>query len=79
MTKKKASKASASNFSKHDVKVGRRNGRTEIVINGQPITGQGSLIAVVRDSVPGDEIAIIVLRKGSRLTLTAKLVVRKSS
>ncbi|MBJ7367629.1 MAG: trypsin-like peptidase domain-containing protein [Ilumatobacteraceae bacterium] len=48
-------------------------------VNGQPITGQGSLIAVVRDAVPGDEISIIVLRKGSRLTLTAKLVVRKSS
>ena len=48
-------------------------------VNDQPITGQGSLIAIVRDSVPGDEIIINVLRKGARLTLRAKLVVRKSS
>jgi len=45
-------------------------------INGQAITGQGALIAVVRDSAPGDVIKITVERDGISKTLTATLVAR---
>ena len=45
-------------------------------INGQAITGQGALIAVVRDSTPGDVIKITVERDGASKTFTATLVAR---
>jgi putative serine protease PepD len=45
-------------------------------VNGQTITGQGALIAVIRDSAPGDEVEIVVERGGERLTLTAVLAAR---
>ena len=45
-------------------------------INGQVITGQGALIAVVRDSAPGDVIKIKVERDGVVKDLTATLVAR---
>ena len=45
-------------------------------INGQAITGQGALIAIVRDSAPGDVIKIKVERSGVMKDLTATLVAR---
>ncbi len=60
-------------------KAGLRVDDIVLEVNDQPITGQGSLIAIVRDAIPGDEITISVLRKGARLVLTAKLVVRKGN
>jgi putative serine protease PepD len=45
-------------------------------INGQVITGQGALIAFVRDSAPGDVIKIKVERDGVTKDLTATLVAR---
>ena len=45
-------------------------------INGQAITGQGALIAIVRDSAPGDVIKIKVERDGVVKDLTATLVAR---
>ena len=45
-------------------------------INGQAISGQGAVIAVVRDSAPGDVIKIRVERDGVTKDLTATLVAR---
>jgi putative serine protease PepD len=45
-------------------------------INGKAISGQGALIAVVRDSAPGDVIKIKVERDGAVKDLTATLVAR---
>ena len=45
-------------------------------INNQPITGDTSLVAIIRDSAPGEEIEIVVERDGSRRTLTATLTAR---
>ena len=45
-------------------------------INGQLITGQGALIAIVRDSSPGDVIKIQVERDGIKKDITATLVAR---
>jgi putative serine protease PepD len=45
-------------------------------INDQAITGQGALIAIVRDSAPGDVIKIKVERGGVAKDLTATLVAR---
>jgi len=45
-------------------------------INGQAISGQGAVIAIVRDSAPGDVIKIKVERNGATKDLTATLVAR---
>jgi putative serine protease PepD len=45
-------------------------------INGQAISGQGAVIAIVRDSAPGDVIKIKVERDGATKDLTATLVAR---
>jgi putative serine protease PepD len=45
-------------------------------INDQAVTGQGALIAIIRDSQPGDTVTIVVERDGVRKTLTATLVSR---
>ena len=45
-------------------------------INGQAISGQGALIAIVRDSAPGDVIKFKVERDGVTKDLTATLVAR---
>jgi putative serine protease PepD len=47
-----------------------------LVINEQPITGQDALIAIVRDSAPGDTIKIEVERDGTRKELSAILIAR---
>ena len=46
-------------------------------INDQPITGDTSLVAIIRDSAPGDEIEIVVERNGVMRTLTATLTARE--
>lgn len=45
-------------------------------INDQPVTGDTSLVAIIRDSAPGEEIEIVVERDGSMRTLTATLTSR---
>lgn len=45
-------------------------------VNDQPITGQGALIGIIRDSAPGDKVTIVVSRDGKTVTLTATLVTR---
>jgi putative serine protease PepD len=45
-------------------------------INNQPVTGDTSLVAIIRDSAPGEEIEIVVERDGSMRTLTATLTSR---
>jgi len=57
---------------------GLRQGDVVLEINDQPITGQGALIAAVRDSAPGEEVEITVQRGSERLTLSATLGTRQS-
>jgi len=45
-------------------------------VNGQLITGDTSLVAVIRDSAPGDKITITVERNGKKQDLIATLVAR---
>lgn len=45
-------------------------------INGQTITGQGALIGIIRDSAPGEKVAVTIERNGKRQTLNATLVAR---
>lgn len=47
-------------------------------VNGQPITGQGALIGIIRDAAPGDKVEIIVKRGTENLTISATLVARPS-
>lgn len=46
-------------------------------INNQPITGDTSLVAIIRDSSPGEQVEIIVERDGVLRTLTATLTARE--
>lgn len=55
---------------------GVKVGDIVLEINNQPITGDTSLVAIIRDSAPGEEIEIVVERDGSRRTLTATLTAR---
>jgi S1-C subfamily serine protease len=45
-------------------------------VNGQLITGNTSLVAIIRDSAPGDRITITVERDGKKQDLIATLVAR---
>jgi len=45
-------------------------------VNGQEITGQGALIAIIRDSAPGDIVTIVVERDTKKVTVKATLVPR---
>ena len=45
-------------------------------INDQPIIGDEALVAIIRDSAPGETITIVVERDGKKVTLTATLVAR---
>jgi S1-C subfamily serine protease len=47
-------------------------------VNDTPITGQGALIGVIRDSKPGDTISMRVIRGKEELTLEAVLVAREN-
>lgn len=53
----------------------------DIVIraNDRPISGLGSLVALIRDGKPGTSITLIVLRDGELLTLTATLAERTTN
>jgi putative serine protease PepD len=55
---------------------GIQEGDIILEVNDQSISGQGALIAVIRDSAPGDEVEIVVERGDERLTLTATLAAR---
>jgi S1-C subfamily serine protease len=56
---------------------GLKVGDIVLEINKQPITGDTSLVAIIRDSAPGDEIEITVERDGVTRTLTATLTARE--
>jgi S1-C subfamily serine protease len=47
-----------------------------VAINGTTVTGQGSLIAVIRDASPGDKVTLTIDRDGVKKTLSATLVAR---
>jgi putative serine protease PepD len=47
-----------------------------LAVNGQPITGDTSLVAIIRDSAPGEKITITVERGGKKQDLIATLVAR---
>ena len=47
-----------------------------LLVNGQLITGNTSLVAIIRDSAPGDRITITVERDGKKQDLIATLVAR---
>jgi S1-C subfamily serine protease len=51
-------------------------GDVVIEAEGRAVTGQGSLIAAIRDSSPGTTLTFTVLRDGARLELAATLVER---
>jgi S1-C subfamily serine protease len=47
-----------------------------LAVNDQLITGETSLVAIIRDSAPGDKITITVERGGKKMDLIATLVAR---
>jgi len=47
-------------------------------VDGEPIDGQAAFVAAIRDSEPGAIVKIEILRGTKRLTVEAKLAVRKS-
>lgn len=57
-------------------KAGLRVNDVVLEVNGQTIDGDAALVAIIRDSAPGDKISIKVLRDGKKLDLTATLVSR---
>ena len=57
-------------------KAGLKVNDVVIAINGRTVTGQGALIAAIRDSAPGDKVTITVDRNGSRREVIATLTTR---
>lgn len=55
---------------------GLRTGDVILQIDDQTITGQNALIAIIRDSSPGEQVEIAIERDGERLMLKATLVAR---
>ncbi len=55
---------------------GLEAGDVVVATDGTPVDGQAAFIAAIRDKSPGDEIDIVVLRGGTRVTLTATLIER---
>lgn len=55
---------------------GLEAGDVVVETDGTPVDGQAAFIAAIRDKSPGDEIDIVVLRGGTRVTLTATLIER---
>ena len=47
-----------------------------VAVDDQPINGSEGLVGVVRDHSPGDQVAIVVVRDGAELTVTAMLAER---
>lgn len=58
---------------------GLRVGDIVIRANDRPISGLGSLVALIRDGKPGSAITLVVLRDGEVLTLTATLAERTTN
>lgn len=57
-------------------KAGVRVNDIVLSINDQPIMGDEALVAIIRDSAPGETITIIVERNGKKVNLTATLIAR---
>ena len=57
-------------------KAGVRTNDIVLSINDQPITGDEGLVAIIRDSAPGEKIVLIVERDGKKVTLEATLIAR---
>ncbi|MFM9132920.1 MAG: PDZ domain-containing protein [Actinomycetota bacterium] len=57
-------------------KAGLKVNDVVLSVDDQPITGQGALIGIIRDSTSGDKVSIVVSRDGEKITLTATLVPR---
>ncbi|MFM8946554.1 MAG: S1C family serine protease [Actinomycetota bacterium] len=55
---------------------GLEAGDVVVETDGTPVDGQAAFIAAIRDKSPGDDIDIVVLRGGTRVTLTATLIER---
>lgn len=55
---------------------GLEAGDVVVATDGTPVDGQAAFIAAIRDKSPGDAIDIVVLRGGTRVTLTATLIER---
>jgi len=51
-------------------------GDVVVQVDDSVVTGSAAVVAAVRDRGPGDEIAIVVLRDGERVTLTVTLTER---
>lgn len=58
-------------------KAGVRVNDIVLSINEQPIMGDEALVAIIRDSAPGEKITIVVERDGKKVTLNATLVARQ--
>lgn len=58
---------------------GLRAGDIVIRANDRPVSGVGSLVALIRDGKPGTTITMVVLRDGEVLTLTATLTQRTTN
>jgi putative serine protease PepD len=58
-------------------KAGVRVNDIVLSINEQPIMGDEALVAIIRDSAPGETITIVVERNGKTVTLNATLVARQ--
>ena len=55
---------------------GVRSGDIVVEADGRAVSGQGGLIAAIRDGRPGQDLALRVLRDGELVDLTATLVAR---
>ena len=60
-------------------KAGLRVNDVVLEVDGQTIDGDAALVAIIRDSAPGDKITIKVLRDGKKLDLVATLVSRSDN
>jgi putative serine protease PepD len=57
-------------------KAGIREDDIVLSVDGEPIDGQVGLVAAIRDAAPGQTVEILILRAGTRLTVSATLVAR---
>jgi putative serine protease PepD len=57
-------------------RAGVKEGDIVLSVDGQPITGETSLVAIIRDFAPGERITITVERDGKKKDLVATLVAR---
>lgn len=57
-------------------RAGVRENDIVLSINEQPVAGDEGLVAIIRDSAPGEKITLVVERDGKQVTLEATLVAR---